>query len=415
MTHLLFAAIVFFVIVEFAIDQTLSFLNQKAAYGPLPKEALGIYSDEKRQESQRYLTAKYKLGLFSATVSTLLMLAALYFQWFAWLDSFVRDRTSNSFLISLSFIAIASVASSLASLPFGIYGTFVLEERFGFNKTTLKLFIIDLIKGAALGAVIGGAILSVILWLYETLAGTFWIAAWAVVAIFSIIMFMFGTSVILPLFNKVKPLEAGPLRTEIEKYCASQGYSLRRLFVMDASKRSTKANAFFSGLGKSKTIVLFDTLIAKLDTKETVAVLAHEVGHYKLKHTLRMFISSNIQSFAIFFLLGQLLGNEKLSQALGVATPSFHISALAFFLLLTPINTILGLINNSLTRRDEHSADIYAAKTYSGTAIKSGLKKISTDSLSNLSPHPLYVAFNYSHPPLTQRMNHVDAFAKGSQ
>jgi len=414
-THLLFAAIVFFVIVEFAIDQTLSFLNQKAAYGPLPKEAQGIYSDEKRQESQRYLTAKYKLGLFSATVSTLLMLAALYFQWFAWLDSFVRDRTSNSFLISLSFIAIASVASSLASLPFGIYGTFVLEERFGFNKTTPKLFIIDLIKGAALGAVIGGAILSVILWLYETLAGTFWIAAWAVVAIFSIIMFMFGTSVILPLFNKVKPLEAGPLRTEIEKYCASQGYSLRRLFVMDASKRSTKANAFFSGLGKSKTIVLFDTLIAKLDTKETVAVLAHEVGHYKLKHTLRMFISSNIQSFAIFFLLGQLLGNEKLSQALGVATPSFHISALAFFLLLTPINTILGLINNSLTRRDEHSADIYAAKTYSGTAIKSGLKKISTDSLSNLSPHPLYVAFNYSHPPLTQRMNHVDAFAKGSK
>ena len=412
MTHLLFAAIVFFVILEFAIDQTLSFLNQKAAYGTLPKEAQGIYSDEKRAESQRYLTAKYKLGLFSATVSTLLMLAALYFQWFAWLDSFVRDRTSNSFLISLSFIAIASVASSLASLPFGIYGTFVLEERFGFNKTTPKLFIIDLIKGAALGAVIGGAILSVILWLYETLAGTFWIAAWAVVAIFSIIMFMFGTSVILPLFNKVKPLEAGPLRTEIEKYCASQGYSLRRLFVMDASKRSTKANAFFSGLGKSKTIVLFDTLIAKLDTKETVAVLAHEVGHYKLKHTLRMFISSNIQSFAIFFLLGQLLGNEKLSQALGVATPSFHISALAFFLLLTPINTILGLINNSLTRRDEHSADIYAAKTYSGTAIKSGLKKISTDSLSNLSPHPLYVAFNYSHPPLTQRMQHVDAFMK---
>ena len=412
MTHLLFAAIVFFVILEFAIDQTLSFLNQKAAYGPLPKEAQGIYSDEKRAESQRYLTAKYKLGLFSATVSTLLMFAALYFQWFAWLDSFVRDRTSNSFLISLSFIAIASVASSLASLPFGIYGTFVLEERFGFNKTTPKLFIIDLIKGAALGAVIGGAILSVILWLYETLAGTFWIAAWAVVAIFSIIMFMFGTSVILPLFNKVKPLEAGPLRTEIEKYCASQGYSLRRLFVMDASKRSTKANAFFSGLGKSKTIVLFDTLIAKLDTEETVAVLAHEVGHYKLKHTLRMFISSNIQSFAIFFLLGQLLGNEKLSQALGVATPSFHISALAFFLLLTPINTILGLINNSLTRRDEHSADIYAAKTYSGAAIKSGLKKISTDSLSNLSPHPLYVAFNYSHPPLTQRMQHVDAFMK---
>lgn len=411
MTQFLFGAIVFFIVLEFSLDQILSYLNQKAAYGPVPKGAEGIYSEAERAKSISYLSAKYRLGLVSGTVSTIVMLLALNFQWFAKLDTFVRDRFTNSIAISLAFIGVASLISSLISLPFGIYGTFVLEERFGFNKTTPKLFIIDLIKGLLLSAVIGGALLTVILWLYQTLDGAFWIAGWAVVALFSVVMFMFGTSVILPLFNKVKPLEAGALRTEIEKYCASQGYSLRRLFVMDASKRSTKANAFFSGLGKSKTIVLFDTLIEKLNTRETVAVLAHEVGHYKLKHTLRMFVSSNIQSFGIFFLLGQLLGNKNLSEALGVLTPSFHISALAFFLLLTPINTILGLINNTLTRRDEHSADIFAAKTYSPDAIKTGLKKISADSLTNLSPHPLYVAFNYSHPPLTQRMAHVEAQA----
>ena len=408
MTRFLFAAITFFIVLEFILDTGLSYLNQKAARDPIPPSAAGIYSETERLRSVEYLSTKYRLGLLSGAVSTGAMLCALYFQWFAALDNFARDHFSSTIVVSLIFIAIASLISNLISLPFTLYGTFVIEQRFGFNTTTAKTFFQDLIKGTALSVLIGGSLLTVILWLYQTLAGAFWIAAWGVVTLFSIVMFMFGTSVILPLFNKVQQLEAGPLRTEIEQYCASQGYSLRRLFVMDASKRSTKANAFFSGLGKSKTIVLFDTLIEKLTPKETVAVLAHEVGHYKLKHTLRMFINSTLQSFAIFFLLGSLLENETLSNALGAREPSFHISALAFFLLLTPINTILGLINNSLTRRDEHSADIFAARTFSASAIQSGLKKISTDSLANLSPHPLYVAFNYSHPPLLQRLAHVE-------
>jgi STE24 endopeptidase len=337
----------------------------------------------------------------------LLMLAALYFQWFAWLDSFVRDRFNNSILISLAFIAIASLVSSLASLPFGIYGTFVLEERFGFNKTTPKLFILDLIKGTALGAVIGGAILSVILWLYETLDGTFWIAAWAVVAGFSIIMFMFGTSVILPLFNKVKPLEEGALRTEIEKYCSNQGYSLRRLFVMDASKRSTKANAFFSGLGKSKTIVLFDTLIEQMDNDEIVAVLAHEIGHYKLRHSLVMFITSNIQTLAILALFGWALNYPTLSRALGADTGKFHLSAIAFFILLTPLSLLLDLLANSISRKNELSADVFSVNTYKKEPMASALKKLASNNLTNLSPHPLYVAFEYSHPPVYQRLRNI--------
>jgi STE24 endopeptidase len=218
---------------------------------------------------------------------------------------------------------------------------------------------------------------------------------------------MFGTTLILPLFNKLKPLEEGELRQEIEKYCASQGYSLGRLFVMDGSKRSSKANAFFSGLGKSKTIVLFDTLIEKMNTKEIVAVLAHEIGHYKLKHTLSMFIATNIQSLVTFGLLGWLLQYDQLSKALGSDQPSFHLSALTFFILFTPLSVLLGLINNSWSRYCEYQADTYSKNTYLVEPMKSALSKISTDSLANLTPHPMYVAFNYTHPTLLQRLNNL--------
>jgi STE24 endopeptidase len=246
-----------------------------------------------------------------------------------------------------------------------------------------------------------------VLWIYQELGNKFWIFAWMLVGGFSLVMFMFGTTLILPLFNKLKPVEQGELRSAVEKYCASQGYSLGRLFVMDGSKRSTKANAFFSGMGRSKTIVLFDTLIEKLSTKEIVAVLAHEIGHYKKKHTLSMFIFSNIQTFGTFALLGWLLGYPELSTALGAQQSSFHLSALTFFILFTPLSIVLGLANNSWSRHNEFEADTFAKQTNDATALKSALKKISTDSLANLSPHPLYVAFNYTHPPLAQRLKNL--------
>ena len=254
---------------------------------------------------------------------------------------------------------------------------------------------------------IGGALLTAVLWIYQELGERFWIFAWALVSGFSLVMFMFGTSLILPLFNKLTSVAEGELRTAIEKYCASQGYSLGRLFVMDGSKRSTKANAFFSGLGNSKTIVLFDTLIEKLTTAEIVAVLAHEIGHYKKKHTLSMFIFSNIQTFGTFALLGWLLGYPELSAALGAQESSFHLSALTFFILFTPLSLILGLLNNSWSRHNEFEADTFARETDDASALKNALKKISTDSLANLSPHPWYVAFNYTHPPLAQRLRNL--------
>jgi STE24 endopeptidase len=405
---MLITALVLIVVLAYIVESLLDNLNQSRARNSLDPKIAGLYDTQERERSISYSAEKNRFGFYSATFSTVVMVFALSYGWFATIDNWVRERIDNQIAISLAFIALLSVISWWLNLPFQLYSIFGIEAKYGFNKITPKTFITDAIKGSILATIIGGTLLTAVLWLYQRLEGSFWIFAWTLVSGFSLLMFMFGTTLILPLFNKLKPVEDGELKREIEKYCASQGYSLGRLFVMDGSKRSTKANAFFSGLGKSKTIVLFDTLIEKLSTKEIVAVLAHEIGHYKRKHTLSMFIFSNIQTFATFALLGWLLGYPELSTALGADQPSFHLSALAFFILFTPLSIVLGLINNSWSRHNEYQADTFAKETYDVAPMRSALKKISTDSLANLSPHPLYVAFNYTHPPLLQRLNNLD-------
>jgi len=405
---MLITALVLIVVLAYIVESLLDNLNQSRARNSLDPKIAGLYDTQERERSISYSAEKNRFGFYSATFSTVVMVLALSYGWFATIDNWVRERIDNQIAISLAFIALLSVISWWLNLPFQLYSIFGIEAKYGFNKITPKTFITDAIKGSILATIIGGTLLTAVLWLYQRLEGSFWIFAWTLVSGFSLLMFMFGTTLILPLFNKLKPVEDGELKREIEKYCASQGYSLGRLFVMDGSKRSTKANAFFSGLGKSKTIVLFDTLIEKLSTKEIVAVLAHEIGHYKRKHTLSMFIFSNIQTFATFALLGWLLGYPELSTALGADQPSFHLSALAFFILFTPLSIVLGLINNSWSRHNEYQADTFAKETYDVAPMRSALKKISTDSLANLSPHPLYVAFNYTHPPLLQRLNNLD-------
>jgi STE24 endopeptidase len=395
------------VVAAYIVESLLDRLNQSTARNPLDPKIAHLYDPIEREKSIAYSAEKTNFGFISSTFSTVIMILALALGWFAVLDELIRERFDNEIVISLLFIAVLSVISWWLNLPFQLYSIFKIEAKYGFNKTTVATFISDAIKGSAIAVVLGGSLLSAVLWLYQELGSNFWIFAWALVSAFSLLMFMFGTSLILPLFNKLKPVEAGDLRTEIEKYCAAQGYSLGRLFVMDGSKRSTKANAFFSGLGKSKTIVLFDTLIEKLSTKEIVAVLAHEIGHYKRRHTLSMFIFSNVQTFATFALLGWLLSYPELSTALGASVQSFHLSALAFFILFTPLSIVLGLINNSWSRHNEYDADTFAQQTYDVAPMKSALTKISTDSLANLSPHPLYVAFNYTHPTLLQRLNNL--------
>jgi STE24 endopeptidase len=304
------------------------------------------------------------------------------------------------------FGAIVVVFVTLANLPAGYYSTFVIEEKYGFNKSTKKLFFQDAIKQLVISLALGLLLLYAVAWIYQELQNQFWIIAWALFAAFSLFMFIFGTRIFLPMFNKLKPLPEGELRAAVEEYCQKQGFPLSKLYEMDASKRSTKLNAFFSGMGRVKIIGLYDTLIEKLTVQETVAVLAHEVGHYKRKHVYTMFIFSNIQTLVIFSLMGWLLSNPNLSKALGSDVPSFHLSMLAFFLLFTPVSTLLGLINNSFSRRNEYQADQYSIDTYPGARdyMYSAFMKLSRESLSNLNPHPVYVAVNYSHPPILDRL-----------
>lgn len=400
--------IVWIIVGAFILEATLDRLNQNSALKEPDPLVASLYDKKGRANSIAYGTERTNLGLISGSISLALLIMALTFGWFAALDRAISGWLDSQLLVSLVFIGLLSVISWWISLPFTLYSTFKIEAKYGFNKTTLKTFILDSIKGSLVSLVIGGPILAAIIWLYQRFQGTFWIYAWILVAVFSLFMFMFGTRLILPLFNKLQPLEDGALKKAISSYCDSQGYSLRHLYVMDGSKRSTKANAFFSGLGKSKTIVLFDTLIAKLTQDEIVAVLAHEIGHYKKRHTLLSFVTSNIQTFAIFALFGWALQYEELSIALGADSSSFHLSALTFFILLTPLQVVLGLVNNSISRKNELEADTFAAVTFKRAPMRSALSKITTDSLSNLTPHPLYVAFNYTHPPLVARLRNVD-------
>lgn len=399
--------IISILVIAFLLEASLDHLNQSSAERKPDPLVAGLYDKVGRTKSINYGVERTRLGLISGAISLAILILALTYGWFADLDSAIAGRISNSILVSLIFIAALSVFSWWISLPFALYSTFSIEARYGFNKTTSKTFILDAIKGSLVSTLIGGPILALVIWLYQEFQESFWLYAWIVVSVVSLFIFMFGTKLILPLFNKLTPLDNGALKSAISKYCDSQGYSLKNLYVMDGSKRSTKANAFFSGLGRSKTIVLFDTLIEKLTQDEIVAVLAHEIGHYKKRHTLASFIASNFQTFAIFALFGWALQYDQLSVALGAKTPSFHLSALTFFILLTPLQILLGLINNSLSRRNELAADTFAAETFKRAPMRSALSKISTDSLSNLTPHPLYVAFNYTHPPLVERLRNV--------
>ena len=401
---MLLTALVSIVVAVFILESILDYLNQSRAYSKPPQELIGLYDQKERERSISYGAEKYRIALWSSAFSTAILILALTQGWLADIDHWVRSHIQNQILISLVFIGILSVISSALDLPFGLYSIFSIEARYGFNKITVKTFLADAVKGTLVSILLGGPILALIIWLSQTFANRFWLYGWLVVASFSLVMFMFGTRIILPLFNKLTPLSEGDLKDAINKYCNEQGYSLTRLFVMDGSKRSTKANAFFSGLGRSKTIVLFDTLIEKLEIEEIVAVLAHEIGHYKRKHTFVMFFVANLQSLAIFSLFGWLLGYRELSTALGASESSFHLSAITFFILLGPLQLLLGLLNNSLSRRNEYDADQFALETYRGEPLAEGLKKISKDALSNLTPHPLYVAFNYTHPPLALRL-----------
>lgn len=404
----IFWVIIAILIFDFTFERILDKLNSSRMKPELPTELKGIYNEENYQKQQLYSNEKMRFSFWSSLVSFILILAILFTGSFGWLDSLARSISANSIIQALLFFGILGLASGLLSLPFDWYGTFVLEEKYGFNKTTPKIFVMDKVKGAVMTIIIGGGLLALIVFIYNQTQQYFWIVTLAVIASFSVFMSMFYTSILLPLFNKQTPLGIGDLREEIEAYGKSTQFKINNIFVMDGSKRSTKANAFFSGLGPKKRIVLYDTLIKELTIKEVVAVLAHEVGHYKRKHTLTSLVLSIVSMAIMLYVLNLFLGNPTLARALGGTEVSFHMGVLAFAMLYTPISFLLGIGMNMLSRKNEYEADDFAKNTHDAEALISSLKKLSVTSLSNLTPHPLYVFFHYSHPTLLQRIKNLN-------
>lgn len=399
-----FIIILVILTVDFVSERILSALNVKSSKKPIPDLLSGIYDQDKYQKQQSYFRANTRFGLLTSTVSFLVIILMIVFGGFGWLDGIVQRWTANPILVSLIFFGILFLANDIISTPFEIYDIFVIEERFGFNKTTPKTFILDKLKGYALTAVLGGGIIALVMWFYQLNPQYFWLIAWACVTSVSLFISLFYSELIVPLFNKQTPLEAGELRDAIEKFSKKAGFELKNIFVIDGSKRSTKANAYFTGFWKKKRIVLYDTLINDLDTAEIVAVLAHEAGHSKYKHTLRNILINLPYTLLVFFLLGLILRSDVLAQALGGKEASFHLNILAFGILYSPVSMMLGLAMNVLSRKHEYQADGYVKENKMGEQLISALKKISSKSLSNLTPHPAYVFVNYSHPTLLQRV-----------
>lgn len=404
---LLFYIIIAIIIINFIVDQILDALNAKHFNDTLPEELQDVYDTAEYKKSQQYKATNYKFGVLTSTFSVLLTLGFLWYDGFEFVDNIARSYTENPIGIALIFFGIIMIGSDILTTPFSYYSTFVIEEQFGFNKTTLKTFVLDKIKGWFMMAIVGGGILALIIWFYQVTGDNFWLYAWALVAVFSLFMNMFYAKLIVPLFNKQSPLEAGSLRDKISAYANTVGFKLDKIFVIDGSKRSTKANAYFSGFGSEKRVTLYDTLINDLDEEEIVAVLAHEVGHYKKKHIIFNLVTSILLTGLTLFILSLFISNPMLSQALGVQIPSFHIGLIAFGMLYAPISEITGLIMNMFSRAFEYQADDYAKNTYKAEPLITSLKKLSKNSLSNLTPHKAYVFMHYSHPTLLERIGNL--------
>lgn len=402
---MLYRLIIFIVVLDFIWTQYLAYRNRKRMSPQIPPRLEGIYDKEEYKKQQAYQRENSKFGLISGFFSFLLILLILVFHGFGWFDQIVREYFSNTIIVSLVFLGILFLANQILSIPFSYYDTFVIEKKYGFNKSTPRIFWTDELKSLLLSLILGGVIIAVLIWFYESLGNYAWLCAWAVVTVFSLFMTLFYSNVIVPIFNKQTPLDAGELRSSIEAFSEKAGFDVSNIYVMDASKRSTKANAYFTGLGRKKRIVLFDTLINDLTTDEIVAVLAHEIGHYKKKHTLKHLIVSILYTGIMLYILSFFLSSQNLAQALGSNIPSFQLGIIAFSILFTPISLVLGLVMNISSRKNEYEADAFAAKYGLSEALINGLKKLSVKSLSNLNPDPLNVYFYYSHPTLLERIN----------
>ena len=408
-----FLIIMGLVIFNYLFSNILDYLNHKNWKDEIPSELKDFYDKKKYKQAKQYAISKNKIGLLSSTTSFLLVVSLLMFNGYGYIDQLVNSFSLNlfipfeindSFIESGIFFLILFTLNLIISMPFSYYNTFVIEENFGFNKTSKSTFFFDIIKSSMLSILIGGFLLFLALYLFDSLNDGFWLYLWIGLSLLMVFINMFYADLIVPIFNKLTPLENGELRKKIENYSKQVGYLLKNIYVIDGSKRSTKANAFFSGLGPRKTIALYDTLIEKHSENELVAVLAHEVGHFKKKHVFSGLLMSVIQIGVMTFFFELCLKLPEISQALGGSDVSFHLGLIGFTIIFSPISMMSGILMNYISRKNEFEADSYAKETYNGDDLSLALKKLSVDSLSNIYPHPLYVFFHYSHPPLIKRL-----------
>ena len=398
--------ILLIILVQYVLEVGVALLNIKALSPQLPEEFAQETTQDEYAKSQEYTRITTYVSLIENTWSTVLTLIFFLSGGFNRVDIWARGFGFGSIPTGLIYMGALLFLLMLIGLPFSLYSTFVVENRFGFNKTTIKTFILDLIKGVLLAISLGAPVLAMVLWFFEGTGSLAWFYCWTGVVIVTIILQYLAPVLIMPLFNTFTPLPDGPLRKAIISYAEKQDFKMQGIFTMDGSKRSTKLNAFFTGFGRFRKIVFYDTLLEKLTDEEIVAVLAHEMGHFKLHHIAKMIVASILHTGILFYVLSFTLNNKDIFEAFGMINMSIYASLIFFGFLFSPINLLVSIVFNIFSRRNEFSADVFAAKTTgSPENLITGLKKLSRVNLSNLTPHPFHVFFHYSHPPILERIS----------
>jgi STE24 endopeptidase len=408
MNNTIFFLILIIPVTGFIVERYLDHLNQTMWSDALPEKLRGICNEEEYKKTQLYQKDNNRLSLFSSTFNLAVILIMIAAGGFAMIDSLARVFSIHPVIISLIFFGIIGFASDIINIPFSFYDTFVIEKKYGFNTMTIRTFITDHFKSWFIALLIGIPVLGLITWFYYKTGNNFWLYAWGLITIFSIFINLFYSELIVPLFNKQTPLEGGSLRTQIETFAKKTGFKLKNIYIIDGSKRSTKSNAYFSGFGPKKRIVLYDTLLKELTEDEIVAVLAHEIGHYKKKHVLQTLISSVILTGLMLFLFSLVVNNPMLSHAIGSTNTSFHLGLIVFGILYSPLSLLIGLLTNYISRKNEFAADRFVLENFKPEVLAKALKKLSVRNLTNMMPHPVYVFFHYSHPPLLSRLEKLE-------
>jgi len=408
MNDLIYLLLIIIPVSGFVLERYLEYLNAGMWSEKLPGKLKGICDEEEYRKTMYYYRDNKKLALWSSSFNLAVIIIMIVSGGFAMVDRIAHSAGANMVFVALVFFGIIGFGSELINIPFSWYDTFVIEKKHGFNTMKTRTFITDQLKSWFIALLVGIPVLGLITWIYYETGKGFWLYAWGMITLFSVFINYFYSSWIVPLFNKQTPLIDSPLRTKIEAFARKAGFRLKNIYVIDGSKRSTKANAYFAGFGSKKRIVLYDTLIKEMTDEEIVSVLAHEIGHYKKKHVVRRLISSVLLTGLMLFLFSLVVDSPHLSGALGSETPSFHIGLIVFGILYSPLSLIIGLASNYISRKNEFEADLFVKQNHKPESLANALKKLSVKNLSNMLPHPAYVFFHYSHPPLLARLARLE-------